>query len=170
MAQFPRLLAFSLLAIPVGVLAASDKPVNDGGNPGRERGVGKQAFPVEECATKGRLVTGKDGKTLRLDSLSLARRAVYRAPPKMPAIARQARIEGSAVVGVLVDEGGHIACAWLINGHPMLSDSAISAARKWKFRPMKQDGEPASYYGFLSFHYSTRGPAEGKNPCTEAHW
>lgn len=79
------------------------------------------------------------------------------------------RLEGQVLVEILVDEKGKVSCARVVSGHPLLVASAIDAAKDWTFRPVKQDGKKVSFYGHLSFHFST-GQISKKNPCTVAHW
>jgi len=98
----------------------------------------------------------------------LASRAVGCVAPKLPALARQARLEGYVLVGVLVNEAGLVTCAHLISGHPLLVGSAIDAARQWIFRPATQNGRTVSVYGILAFHYFTGGGK--KRSCLDAHW
>jgi protein TonB len=88
----------------------------------------------------------------------------------MPALARQARIEGQVLVDILVDQQGNVACAQLIYGHPMLAGSAVEAAKDWTFRPKKQKGHAVSFYGHLRFHFSTGGIVKGESACIVAHW
>jgi TonB family protein len=88
----------------------------------------------------------------------------------MPAMARQARIEGQVTVNILVDRKGQVACAHLIQGHPLLAASAIEAAKEWTFRPMEQSGKSVSFYGHLSLRFSTSLTEQDENPCTVAHW
>jgi TonB family protein len=88
----------------------------------------------------------------------------------MPALWRQARFEGYVLLDILVDQRGRVACVQLINGHPLVSGSAIDAAKSWVFRPVKQQGKNVSFYGHLRFHFSTGGATKGENRCTVADY
>jgi len=88
----------------------------------------------------------------------------------MPAMARQARIEGQVLVDILIDQRGKVVCVQLTDGHPMLAGSAIDAAKDWTFRPLKQKRQTVYFYGHLRFHFSTRDDMKGENSCTVAHW
>jgi len=87
---------------------------------------------------------------------SLLKGATHCIAPKMPALARNARIEGYVSVDILVNDNGKVWCARLVNGHPMLASSAINAAKDWTFRPMKQEGKAVWFYGHLRFHFFNR--------------
>lgn len=122
------------------------------------------------CTTDGPLLMGDDGKPIWLDTSALLKSATHCVAPKMPALARQARIEGQVLVDILVDAKGKVACVQVIIGHPMLISSAVDAAKDWTFRPKKQNGKDVSFYGHLRFHFSTGETGKGENSCTVAHW
>jgi TonB family protein len=122
------------------------------------------------CTNDGPLLTGNDGKPIWLSTNALLKNATHCIAPEMPALFRQARIEGLVFVDILVDEKGRVACAQLISGHPLLAGSAIDAAKNWTFRPKKQRGRAVSFYGHLRFHFSTGPTSKSEDPCTVAHW
>jgi TonB family protein len=125
---------------------------------------------MSACKVEGPVFVGKSGKAVWLDNGALLKRATHCSSPLLPAMARQARIEGQVLVDILVDRKGKVACARLIVGHPLLAGSAIDAAKDWTFRPMKQNGKVVSFYGHLHFQFSTEQKPKGENPCTVAHW
>ena len=122
------------------------------------------------CTSEEPLLADKDGKPIWLNTDALLKSATHCTAPRMPAFARQARIEEYVFVDILVNTKGQVACARLISGLPMLASSAIDAAKDWTFRPMNQNERVVSFYGHLSFHFSTGGNAKNENPCTVAHW
>jgi TonB family protein len=122
------------------------------------------------CRNEGLQLTDNDGKPIWLSTKALLKNATHCIAPQMPALFRQARIEGLVFVDILVDRRGDVACAQLISGHPLLAGSAIDAAKSWTFRPKKQRGQAVSFYGHLRFHFSTGTISKSENPCTVAHW
>ena len=120
------------------------------------------------CPATEPLLVKATGAVEILSDRVLASRAIGCVAPKLPALARQARLEGYVLVGVLVNEAGLVTCVHLISGHPLLVGSAIDAARQWIFRPVTQNGRTVSVYGVLAFHYSTGGGK--KRSCLDAHW
>lgn len=122
------------------------------------------------CETQASVLTGKDGKSIWLNTKALIKRATHCAAPKMPALARMVRLEGQVLVGILVDEKGKVACARVVSGHPMLVGSALEAAKDWTFRPMKQRHKSVSFQGHLNFHFSTGPISTNESRCTVAHW
>lgn len=125
---------------------------------------------MSACKVEGPVFADKSGKAVWLDNDALLKRETHCSSPLMPAMARQARIEGQVLVDILVDRKGQVSCANLIVGHPLLAGSAINAAKDWTFRPMEQNGKTVSFYGHLHFRFSTAQKPEVENPCTVAHW
>ena len=125
---------------------------------------------VDSCTSEGPVLSGKDGQPIWLNTKALIKRAIHCVAPRMPPLAHQARLEGQVLVDILVDEKGKVACARLINGHPMLMASAIDAAKDWTFRRTKQKGKEVSFYGHLVFLFSTGPTLRSEDPCTLAHW
>jgi TonB family protein len=120
------------------------------------------------CPATEPILVKATGAVEILNDRVLASRAIGCVGPRLPALARQARLEGYVLVGVLVNEAGLVTCAHLISGHPLLVGSALDAARQWIFRPVTQNGRTVSAYGVLAFHYSTGGGK--RRSCLDAHW
>lgn len=64
------------------------------------------------------------------------------AEPVYPQLALRTRVTGTVVLAVTVDEYGDVEDVRVMNGHPLLSDAAVTAVRTWKFQPLEIDGEP----------------------------
>ncbi len=64
--------------------------------------------------------------------------------PRYPELAKQARIAGTVRLLALIDETGTVEQLKLIDGHPLLVEAAIDAVRRWRYRPMLQDGVPVA--------------------------
>ncbi len=61
--------------------------------------------------------------------------------PVYTTAARRAGVEGRVLLRLAVDERGGVACVEVVSGLPHgLSQSAIAAAREWRFRPATQNG------------------------------
>jgi TonB family protein len=95
------------------------------------------------------------------DSIKLIRKsggvmmnsATHRVDAEYPPLARAARISGSVVVEVTVDEAGVVTSARAISGHPLLKDSAVNAARQWQFTPTTLAGIPTRVIGTITFNF-----------------
>ena len=66
---------------------------------------------------------------------------VKKVAPVYPPLARQARIQGTVILRVVISQSGDIASVQLISGHAMLAPAAIEAVRQWKYQPWLVDGQ-----------------------------
>jgi TonB family protein len=55
--------------------------------------------------------------------------------PVYPPLARAAHIQGTVVLGILINKEGEIRDTKLVSGHPMLASAAIEAVKQWRYRP-----------------------------------
>ena len=94
-----------------------------------------------------------DPKVIRKSGGVMMSSAIHRVEPESPPLARAARISGSVVVEVTVDEAGAVISARAISGHPLLKDAAVSAARQWQFNPTHLSGVPVKVIGTLTFNF-----------------
>ena len=79
--------------------------------------------------------------------------AINRVEAIYPPQAAAARIFGTVVVEVTVDENGNVASVRPLSGHPLLKDAATDAARGWTFKPTIVNGKPIKVLGTLSFFF-----------------
>jgi TonB family protein len=66
---------------------------------------------------------------------------VNKVPPVYPPLARQARIQGTVVLKIVINKDGDVRDVQLFSGHPMLAPAAIAAVKQWKYQPYTQGGE-----------------------------
>lgn len=69
---------------------------------------------------------------------------VNRVDPEYPVLARQARIQGSVVLQILIHTDGSVSDVRVISGHPMLVQAAIDAVRQWRYKPYLLNGAPVA--------------------------
>jgi TonB family protein len=62
--------------------------------------------------------------------------------PVYPQTARQFRVSGTVMVDVLVGTDGRVRQAKVVSGPVMLRDAAVTAVRRWVYRPALRDGKP----------------------------
>jgi len=79
--------------------------------------------------------------------------ALNRFTPPYPEIAKKAGIQGQVQVQVLISEDGRVIDATIINGNPLLRNTARDAARRWVFTPTKLSGVPVKVQGILTFDF-----------------
>lgn len=69
---------------------------------------------------------------------------VNRVHPAYPRMAQQKKVEGTVIISVLISESGDVADARVLRsagGSSGLNEAALSAVRKWRFRPAVKEGK-----------------------------
>ena len=62
--------------------------------------------------------------------------------PVYPPLARQARIQGTVILSIVINQDGEVRDTKLLSGHPMLALAAIEAVKQWRYKPYVSDGKP----------------------------
>lgn len=79
--------------------------------------------------------------------------ATSKAEPIYPAEAKRARVSGTVIVQVTVDETGNVFEARSICGPDLLVPAAVDAARRWRFSPTVFRGQPVKVIGTITFKF-----------------
>jgi protein TonB len=80
-------------------------------------------------------------------------KAISLPAPEYPAMAKQAKVSGTVVVQVTIDENGSVIAAHAASGHPLLQAAAVAAARQARFSPTLLMGEPVKVTGVLVYNF-----------------
>lgn len=67
---------------------------------------------------------------------------ISQAKPIYPPLAIQAHIQGDVILHAIIDREGRVSELQVINGHPLLMQSALAAVRQWRYRPTLLNGDP----------------------------
>jgi TonB family protein len=67
---------------------------------------------------------------------------VRKVAPVYPPLARQARIQGTVVLRIVIDKEGVVRDPQIVSGHPMLSPAAIEAVKQWRYGRYISDDKP----------------------------
>jgi TonB family protein len=67
---------------------------------------------------------------------------VHRVPPVYPAQARLLHLEGTVILAAMVMEDGTLRDVKLVEGSPVLAQSAVDAVKHWRYKPYELDGTP----------------------------
>ena len=79
--------------------------------------------------------------------------ATKKTPPEYPPIAKQVKVGGKVQVDVTIDAEGNVETVKIVSGNAMLTQSVITAVKKWKFTPFTQDGAPTKAVASLEFDF-----------------
>ena len=89
-------------------------------------------------------------------ALSEKPEVLHREEPKYPELARKAGIEGMVVVKVLIGTKGDVEKVEVVKSHPMLDESAMAAARQFKFKPGKQRDRVVKVWMTIPFTFKLK--------------
>jgi periplasmic protein TonB len=73
--------------------------------------------------------------------------------PIYPTLAKQARVQGTVVVQVLIDETGKVVSAKAVSGHPLLLLEAQRAAMGARFSPTVIGEQPVKVSGVITYNF-----------------
>ena len=62
--------------------------------------------------------------------------------PIYPPEARSARLQGTVVLQVVIDEAGGVQNLRTVSGDAVLAGAAIDAVRQWRYQPYLLNGQP----------------------------
>lgn len=111
------------------------------GNPPAEGVAGDMPGGIPSGEQGGPAEPDRPG-VVRVSQGVMAGLLVSKVAPDYPADAKQARIQGTVVMRIIVDKEGNVANLQLISGHPILAPAAIDAVKQWKYRPYLLNGMP----------------------------
>ena len=79
------------------------------------------------------------------------RRVKNKVQPFYPELARKMNIAGSVKIEITVSPNGTVKEARVVGGHPVLANSALDAAKKWRFEPAPEEST-----GVIEFKFEPR--------------
>jgi protein TonB len=82
---------------------------------------------------------------------------VYAPKPDYPEIARQANMEGTVVLKVLVSREGRVEEVLMERSSPMFDDAAEKAIRQWRFTPALMGEEPVAAWVTIPVRFVMNG-------------
>lgn len=92
-----------------------------------------------------------DNKPLRVPSTVLLGKVIERRVPIYPELVRRIRLQGDVAVEVIISPEGRVESVRAVSGHPMLTQTALNAARAWRFEPTLLNGVPVRVTGVITF-------------------
>lgn len=84
----------------------------------------------------------------------MAERIIFQTPPRYPAEAREARLQGRVDMEVVIDDEGAVAELRVITGHPLLSVAAEDAVWQWLYDPYTVGGQPVAVTTTISVTFT----------------
>jgi len=107
-----------------------------------------------EASEVGTGATGPQGESpVSVTAEEMRDRLVYRVAPVYPPLARQARIQGTVILRLVINQLGEVRDTQLVSGHPMLAPAAVEAVKKWRYMPYRAEEQTEG---------QTKGQTKGK--------
>jgi len=94
---------------------------------------------------------------VRVSQGVMAGNLVSRPDPVYPAIAKDARIQGTVILSATISKTGSIENLTVVSGPAMLAPAAIEAVRQWRYRPYLLNGEPVEVQTLVNVTFSLGG-------------
>ena len=79
---------------------------------------------------------------IRISSGVQEAKRVHYVAPSYPPLASRARIQGTVVLEAIIAKDGSVQNLRVIEGHPMLVQSAVQAVQQWRYQPTVLNNEP----------------------------
>ena len=83
--------------------------------------------------------------------------------PEYPAIASAARVSGEVVVEIIVDRTGQVVATRPVSGHPLLIQSALAAACRIRYRPLRVSGRVVAFKTKAKYNFKLAELAQPSN-------
>lgn len=93
---------------------------------------------------------------------------VHSVAPIYPDDARQARIEGTVVLNIVIGTDGSVESLKVISGPPSLAPAAAAAVRQWRYKPYLMSGKPVQVDTTVNVVFALSQPAPDTLPCAKA--
>jgi TonB family protein len=90
---------------------------------------------------------------MRVSTSDAIKAATNKPQPEYSAIARQMKVAGRVEIEVTIATDGTVESAKALSGNPLLTQTATTTVKKWKFAPFTANGEPSKAVAILSFDF-----------------
>ncbi len=90
---------------------------------------------------------------VRVDPAEQQKRLVRDVRPTYPEVARDAGIEGTVSMNVLIGKEGRVEQVKVISGEQVLREAAMDAVRQWRYKPLLLHGEPVSVVTVINLEF-----------------
>ncbi len=101
---------------------------------------------MQSPATRGTGISeGATSPRVHISEEVASGRLINKVSPTYPALARQAKVQGTVVLDANIAKDGTVESLKVISGHPLLIASAIATAKQLRYKPYLQNGEPVAF-------------------------
>jgi protein TonB len=93
-------------------------------------------------------------KRIRVPARIAEANLIYDVPPKYPPEAGQARIEGTVVLVAVIGKDGSVQDVRVESGSSMLTQAAVDAVKRWRYKPYMLNGEPVEVDSRITINFT----------------
>ena len=94
---------------------------------------------------------------LRFPAAVMSGNLLTKAVPVYPPAAKEAKIQGTVVLSVIIGEDGNVKNIQVVSGPNELQQSSIDAVRQWTYKPYLLNGDPVEVKTTVNIIYSLQG-------------
>ncbi len=99
----------------------------------------------------------KPPQRIRVGGNVQAANLIRKVVPTYPALAKQARIQGTVKFNAVIGKDGTIQNLQLVSGHPLLVQAAQQAVSQWLYKPTLLNGDPVEVVTTIDVNFSLSG-------------
>jgi len=103
---------------------------------------GLSSVPLPAAPPMPPVHAAKPSGPLRVSAGVASGQLIVPIQPRYPAIAQQARVQGTVVVSAIIGTDGRIASIRVLSGPPLLVPAATEAIQRARYRPWTLNGQP----------------------------
>jgi periplasmic protein TonB len=81
----------------------------------------------------------------------------HQVAPLYPSQARQEHIQGIVVLQAVIGKDGTVQEVHPLSGHPMLTQAAVDAVKRWRYKPYYLNGEPTEAVTQINVNFTLQG-------------
>lgn len=93
-------------------------------------------------------------KRISVGGATQKKRVIRNVLPVYPALAKQAKVQGTVNLNVILSEGGSVRTVEVLSGHPLLIPAAIDAVKQWRYKPTLLNGQPVAVETTVDIHFT----------------
>ena len=76
--------------------------------------------------------------------------------PNYPNIAKQAKIQGTVLIEIVIGKDGSVTSAKILKPTPLLDEAALEAVKQWKYEPTVYEGDFIEVMKIVSVTFSLK--------------
>lgn len=91
---------------------------------------------------------------IRVSELVQPPRKIVDVRPEYPALARQAKVDGTVILEAILDRSGRVDGLRVVKSIPLLDQAALEAVRQWRYTPTVLNGQPVAVLMTITIRFT----------------